>query len=154
MKRLWFVIVFGCCISPTQLIAQTSGSQEGTIVRMRMTNCPAAPQHMFTMVAAGSATPLPDDSCPEFTMVTEKVVYVVVGRSSSQFVPLAEVTRFHFQKKELLIRIEDANRNSLFVVKEMTLRADWDRQQRLDEEMMRAVAHEEQDAGVIVRNTR
>jgi hypothetical protein len=153
MKRLWLAILF-CSISSSLLIAQTSGGQEGIIVRMRMTGCTAVPQHMFTMVVAGSATPLPDESCPEFTLVTEKVVYVVVGRSSSQFVPLAEVTRFHVQKKELLIRMDDANRDSLFVVKEMTLRADWDRQQRLDEETMRAIAREEQDSGVNVRNTR
>jgi hypothetical protein len=121
---------------------------------MRMTNCPDAPQHMFTMVVAGSATPLPDDSCPEFTLVTEKVVYVVVGGSSSQFIPLAEVTRFHFQKKELLISLDDTNRDSRFMVKEMMLRADWDRQQRLNEEMMRAVAREEQDSDAIVGNTR
>lgn len=80
-------------------------------------------------------------------------MYVVVGRSSSQFVPLAEVTKFHFQKKELLIRMDDANRDSLFMVKEMTLRADWDRQQLLDEEMLRAAAREEQDSGAIIRNT-
>jgi hypothetical protein len=153
MKRLWLVILFGC-ISSSPLCAQASRKQEGVIVRMRMTGCPAASQHLFTMVVAGSVTPFPDDFCPEFTLVTEKVVYVVVGRSSSQFIPLAEVTRFHFQKKELLISLDDTNRDSRFMVKEMMLRADWDRQQRLNEEMMRAVAREEQDSDAIVGNTR
>lgn len=58
--------------------------------------------------------------------MTEKVVYVIVGKSSDQLIPLAETIDFRFQKNEVAVRIDDA-KESRFLIKEMTLRAEWEK---------------------------
>ena len=63
----------------------------------------------------------------------DKVVYVISGKSSEQLIPLAEVTRFRLQKNEMLIRIDDASKESHFHIKAMVLRPEWDRNQMLEE---------------------
>jgi hypothetical protein len=59
--------------------------------------------------------------------VADKVVYVIVGRTSSAVVPLAETTAFRLQNNELFIRIDDAKRETRFNIREMVLRSEWDR---------------------------
>jgi hypothetical protein len=61
------------------------------------------------------------------------VVYVISGKTTEQLLPLAEVTRFRMQKNEMLIRIDDAQKESHFRIKAMVLRPDWDREQMLEE---------------------
>jgi hypothetical protein len=46
---------------------------------------------------------------------------------------LAEATRFHLQKNEMLIRVDDAAKESHFRIKAMVLRPEWDRNQMLEE---------------------
>jgi len=150
MKRALFLILL-CCSSSAFLVAQTTARQQGTIIRMRLAGCPG-PQHGFMMALSGSARVQPDELCPEYTLLTEKVVYVIVGRASTQLVPLAEVTKFRLQNKELLIRIDDANRESRFMIKSMTLRADWEREQQREEEEMRAVARHEREVEMMLQN--
>jgi hypothetical protein len=63
-------------------------------------------------------------------------VFIIVGKSSKEFVPLAEVVDFRFQKNELSIRIDDELKESRFVIKEMNLRSQWELiQQHIQEEI-------------------
>jgi len=99
--------------------------QHGTVVRMRMTDC--MPVHHGFMVAMGGAAPEPvQEACPEYTLVSDKVVFVIVGRSSNQVVPLADVVDFRFHNNELAMRIDDSSKESKFSIKEMVLRSEWD----------------------------
>ena len=61
------------------------------------------------------------------------MVYVIGGKTSEQLIPLAEETRFRLHKNEMLIRIDDAAKESHFHIKAMVLRPEWDRNQMLEE---------------------
>jgi hypothetical protein len=118
---------------PVFLSAQTHSHQQGTIVRMRMTDCLGSP-HGFMATMSGEGKMEPDRGlCPEYVLVAEKVVYVISGKTSARLLPLAEVTQFRFQKNEMLIRIDDAPKESHFHIKAMVLRPEWDRNQMLEE---------------------
>ena len=149
MKRALFLILL--CCSAAAAPAQTAARQQGILVRMRLAPCPN-PQHALMMALSGAARPALEEPCPEYTLVTDKVVYVIVGKASTQLVPLAEITRFRFQNKEMLIRIDDADRETHFTVREMVLRPEWDRAQQREQQEMRAVASHEQDGAMLVRN--
>ena len=112
--------------------------QHGSVVRMHMGDCMLA--HHGFMVAFGGASsmPEPQDACPEYTLVTPNVVYVIVGKSSNQLIPLAEVIDFRLQKNELAVRVDDAKKESKFVIKEMIVRSEWERIQRHIDQQMRA----------------
>ena len=114
------------------LSAQTHSQQQGTIVRMRMTNC-LGPQHGFMATMSGDAKAETGLLCPEYVLVADKVVYVSSGKSSEQLIPLAEETRFRLHKNEMLIRVDDTTKESHFRIKAMVLRPDWDRNQMLEE---------------------
>lgn len=130
MKRtLFFIFVLAF---PVLLSAQARTHQQGTIIRMRMTDC-LGPQHGFMAVMSGAGKVETGALCPEYVLVADKVVYVISGKSSEQLIPLAEVTRFRMLKNEMLIRIDDAPRESHFHVKAMVLRPEWDRNQMLEE---------------------
>ncbi len=116
---------------PPLLTAQTT-PQQGTIVRMRMADC-LGPQHAFMAVMAGGEKAEAAESCPEYVLLGDKVVYVISGKSSEQLMPLAELTRFRLQKNEMLIRIDDAAKESHFHVKAMVLRPEWEHHQMLEE---------------------
>jgi hypothetical protein len=99
--------------------------QHGTVVRMRMVDC--LPVHHGFMVAMGGApTQMNSEVCPEYTLISDKVVFVIVGKSSDQLIPLADIVDFRFNKNELAMRIDDARRESKFNIKEMILRTDWE----------------------------
>jgi len=118
--------------TPTNVFAQSQRLQQGTIVRMRMTDCVAS-QHRFMVEMSGAGKTDNGVLCPEYVLLAERVVYVISGKNSEQLIPLAEVTRFRLQKNELLIRIEDAAKESRFRIKSMVLRPEWDRSQQLEE---------------------
>ncbi|MFZ0860750.1 MAG: hypothetical protein ABR881_05130 [Candidatus Sulfotelmatobacter sp.] len=130
MKRKLFCILV--LVFPVFLSAQTHSPQQGTIVRMRMTDC-LGPQHGFMAAMSGGGKMEPGLLCPEYVLVADKVVFVISGKSSEQLIPLAEVTRFRLQKNEMLIRIDDAAKESHFHIKAMVLRPEWDRNQMLEE---------------------
>jgi len=152
MRRIWLLILL-LCGSSVFTLAQ-GRSQEGTIVRMRMAECLAAPRG-FMAALSGSARQSSDELCPEYVLVSDKVVYVIVGKTSKALVPLAETTRFHFDRNELLIRVDDSNHETRFVIREMVLRAEWDRvHARMtgdDEET--SSPRQRLDAGIAMRNT-
>lgn len=99
--------------------------QHGTVVRMRMGDC-ALPHRGFVTVMGGQAAQMPAEICPEYTLVSDKVVFVIVGSASNQVIPLADVIDFRFHKNELAVRLDDAKHESKFCIKEMILRSEWD----------------------------
>ena len=132
MKR-WLLLAVLSCSSLPLLLAQTRTHQQGTIVRMRMVDC-ISPQHRLMAALSGGRKVPTGELCPEYVLVTDKVVYTIIGKETDQLLPLTEITRFRLQHNEMLIRIDDANRESRFRVREMTLRPEWERQQRRAEE--------------------
>jgi hypothetical protein len=99
--------------------------QHGTVVRMRMGDCMLMHRGFINAFGPPQAAAT-EESCPEYTLVTDKVVFLIVGKSSNQLVPLAEVIDFRFQNKELAVRVDDARKESKFAIKEMTLRSEWE----------------------------
>ena len=93
---------------------------------MRMVDCLSVRHGFMAAMAGGAPVQTAAEVCPEYTLVSDKVVFVIVGKSSDQLVPLADVVDFRFNKNELAMRIDDARRESKFNIKEMILRADWD----------------------------
>ena len=118
--------------TPALVFAQSHQREQGTIVRMRMTDC-MGPQHGFMAAMAGGANVQAAELCPEYVLLADKVVYVITGKNSDQLIPLAETTYFHLQKNELLIRIDDSMKESHFRIKAMVLRPEWDRSEMLHE---------------------
>ena len=147
MKRSVLLVVLLCAAS-VLAFAENRSRQEGTIVRMRMAEC-FGPQHAFMSAMSGAAAPA-GEQCPEYVLVTNSVVYVIVGRNSSQLVPLAETTFFQLRNNVILIRIDDAKRESRFHVKEMVLRPEWERNQQLMEAASLAVIHRHLEGGLLV----
>ena len=115
--------------------------QHGTVVRMRMGDCVLA--HRGFITTFGPPQPAADEgTCPEYTLVTDKVVLVIVGKSSNQLVPLAEIIDFRFENKELAVRVDDARKESKFAIKEMTLRSQWDLiQKHVEDELSDSPRH-------------
>jgi hypothetical protein len=135
MKRaFWLISLF--CFSPALLTAQIGIYQQGKIVRMHMGECiPIG--HGFMATVGGSASPMGPELCPEYTLVSDKVVFVIVGRSSTSLIPLAETIDFRFRKNELAVRVNDAKRETKFDIKDMVMRSEWDRVQRHIEEKLK-----------------
>jgi len=120
--------------------AQLAMYQHGTVVRMRMAEC--LPAHRGFMVAFGApAMQASAEVCPEYTLVSDKVVFVIVGRSSDQLVPLADVIDFRLHNNEVAVRLDDARHESRFSIKEMILRSEWDRLRERMDEQLRTSAH-------------
>ena len=145
--RRSFLLVILLCAASILVDAENRSPQEGTIVRMRMTDC-IAPQHAFMSAMSGVAAA--GESCPEYVLVTNSIVYVIVGKSSDQLVPLAETTFFHMQHNEVRIRVDDARRESRFHVKEMVLRPEWERNQQMADAMAVAAMHRHMEGAVLV----
>ena len=141
MKRiaLLFLFMLGT-ISVVQ--AQGRWSFKGTVTRMRMADCTA--QHNF--MAAMSGVPAAAGTCPEYTIMGDKVVYVVVGRRNDEFMPLAENMDFLIRKNELVLFSDDEKTKSHFAIQQMTLRAEWEREEARKElaakMMERSVSYE------------
>ena len=96
----------------------------GTIVRMHMGDC--LPDHGIVAALSGNSRPQATEVCPEYTLVSDKVVYVIVGKPSRDVLPLAQEVDFRIRKSEIGIRVDDNYHETRFLVREMILRADWD----------------------------
>lgn len=125
--------------------------QHGTVVRMRMVDCLPA-HHGFMSVMGGAPAQTTEEMCPEYTLLSEKVVYVIVGRSSDQLVPLADIIDFRINKNELAMRIDDARRENKFSIKEMILRSEWDTLQKHVAEQMKSARASESSLSIETRN--
>lgn len=139
MKKMLSTILF--CSLPTLLPAQIGIYQHGTVVRMHMGNCILIQQRF--MASFGGPAAQGQEDCPEYTLVSKDVVYVIVGRSSNQLIPLAETIDFRLHKNELAVRVDDAKRETKFAIKEMIVRSEWERIQRhIDEQMRVSEVHQ------------
>jgi len=119
--------------------------QHGTVVRMRMVDCLPMHHGFVFMMSGGAAGPVRTEVCPEYTLVTDKVVFVIVGKSSDQLIPLADVVNIRFSKNELAMRLDDARRESKFSIKEMILRSDWE---MIQKHVMDQMANPSRDTNV------
>ena len=137
MRRVvWLMILLGS-LSFSQ--AGIGIYQRGTVIRMHMGECTLS--HRGFMTAAFGPPSMPDaGSCPEYTLVSPNVVYVIVGKSNNQLIPLAETIDFRIVKNELEVRVDDARHESKFMIREMIVRSEWDRAQRHLEEQMKLSA--------------
>jgi hypothetical protein len=147
----WKTAVLAALTLCSVQIAWAGVYQHGTVVRMRMGDC--LPVHHGFMVAMGGAPQMQAEACPEYTLISEKVVYVIVGQSSDQLVPLADVIDFRLHKNEMAVRVDDAKRESKFAIREMMLRSQWDLVQKHITDELNAPAHSNDD-GLIVRTQR
>ncbi len=135
LSRVLMAVVFAL---PIVSLAQDKdrGRQRGTVIKMRMADCIVP--HRVMAALSGSGQMQTGELCPEYVLLSDQVVYTIVGKSSADLLPLAEVTRFHFQKNQLLIRIDDAKRESRFEIKAMVLRAEWERVRQRQSQMEEA----------------
>lgn len=124
---------------PSGWAATVSGYQHGVIVRMRMGDCGPG-RHSF-MASFGPPQNPVEEACPEYTLVSDRVVFLIVGKSSREFVPLAQVVDFRFQKNELTIRVDDERKESKFTIREMSLRSEWEMVQQHVQEELKKGAH-------------
>jgi hypothetical protein len=115
---LWLVLLH-CAFSS----AWAGVYQHGTVVRMRMADC-LPERHGFMSTFGGRADAAGPEGCPEYTLVSDKVVYIIVGRSSDQLVPLSDEVDFRLHNNELALRIDDAKHESKFDIREMILRSE------------------------------
>jgi hypothetical protein len=136
MKPVLCLMVILCSLNAAR--AEDLGIyQHGTIVRMRMGECLAS-HHSFVATMSGTQQ-TGGEACPEYTLVSDKVVFVIVGKSSDQLIPLADVLDFRLHKNELAVRLDDAKHESKFSIKEMTLRSEWEMlQQHMVDELKNA----------------
>jgi hypothetical protein len=123
--------------------------QHGTVIRMRMGDC--ALMHRGFMNTFGPSQATANETCPEYTLVADKVVFLIVGKSSNQLVPLAEVIDFRFQNQELAVRVDDARHESKFAIKEMALRSEWERIQKHIEYELNDLSHQTVDTSMALR---
>jgi hypothetical protein len=144
MKRIGWLFVFVLCVAAI-LPAENSWSFKGTVVKMKMADCIAQTGFRASMSGAAAVAA----SCPEYTVLGEKVVYVVVGRRTVEFIPLAEDMDFLVRKNEIVIFSQDEKSKSRFVIQQMTLRADWEREEKRKELVEKAL---ERSVNYEVRN--
>ena len=127
--------------------------QHGTVVRMRMGDCMLMHRGFMNQFGPPQAAAV-EESCSEYTLVADKVVYLIVGKSSNQLVPLAEVIDFRLQNKELAVRIDDARKESKFAIKEMTLRSEWERIQKHIDDRLNESSHQPVDTSIMALRSR
>jgi hypothetical protein len=142
MKRVSMLFVFLLCAAAV-LHAEDPWAFKGTVVRMRMGGC-IVESGGFRATMSGSV--IVGANCPEYTVMSSKVVYVVVGRRTEEFIPLAEDMDFLIRNNQLIFVGGDEKNRSRFVIQQMVLREDWDREQELKEleakKMERSVSYE------------
>lgn len=145
---LWALVLSSVSVA---LAAPIGTYQHGTVIRMRMGDCMLMHRGFATTFGPPQAA-MTGETCPEYTLVADQVVFVIVGRSSNQLVPLAEVIDFRFQKKELAVRVDDARKESKFAIREMTLRSEWDLIQKHIEQELNEPAHHSLDTSLALRS--
>jgi len=129
MKRAACLLI-SIVLFSTLAIAQTRLYQKGVVTRMRIGECMANSGGILSLLA-GQAGPAvaPSETCPEYTLISDRVVYVMVAKSSNELIPLADDLQFRFQKNEILVRVDDSTREVRFSVRAMSLRPDWELEQ-------------------------
>ncbi|HEX8817213.1 MAG TPA: hypothetical protein VF753_17090 [Terriglobales bacterium] len=134
MKRALLLFVVACTVRAFG-VESFGVYQHGTVVRMRMGACGPV-QHSFMFAMSGPQSAPDEGNCPEYTLVSDKVVFVILGRSSAQIIPLADVIEFRLHNSELAVRLDDEKHESKFAIKEMVLRSQWELMQKHMEHML------------------
>jgi hypothetical protein len=125
MKRARYFVLF-VCLASGLAAAQTRIYQHGTVTKMRMSECLAASNRVLSALS-GMPQQYVAEICPEYTLVSDQVVYKVVGKTSTHLIPLAERIDFRLQKNEMVVLLDDdARQETRFMVREMSLRTDWE----------------------------
>jgi hypothetical protein len=150
-SRLLLALVWIMTGISVALAAPIGIYQHGTVVRMRMGDCMLMHRGFMSQFGPPQAAAV-EEGCPEYTLVTDKVVFLIVGKSSNQLVPLAEVIDFRFQNKELAVRVDDARKESKFTIKEMTLRSEWELIQKHIENQLNDSPHRPVDTSMALRS--
>ena len=122
-------LILVLCSVPLAWAGPLGVYQHGTVVTMRMADC-ALPHRGFLAAFGPPAADMAVEACPEYTLVSDKVVYVIVGRPSGQLIPLADLIDFRLHNNEMAVRVDDAKHETRFRIKEMILRSEWDLVQR------------------------
>ena len=152
MKSTWLLTLVWIMTGISVASAAPIGAyQHGTVVRMRMGDCMLMHRGFMTQFGPPQAA-MAEEGCPEYTLVTDKVVYLIVGKSSNQLVPLAEVIDFRILNKELAVRVDDARKESKFAIKEMTLRSEWELIQKHMGNQLNDSQHRPVDTSMAMRN--
>jgi hypothetical protein len=123
--RLTLLVAIVCGAMNLVWAAPVGAYQQGTVVRMHMGDCGLMHRGFMAQFGPPQAV-ASEEACPEYTLVTDKVVFLIVGKSSNQLVPLAEVIDFRLENRELAVRVDDARKEAKFAIKEMTLRSEWE----------------------------
>jgi hypothetical protein len=137
MKRALLILLALASIS-TGAFAQTRLYKQGTVTRMRMADCTLPPSRLAMAFGAAMPAGAATETCTEYTLVSDRIVFIVVARGSGQLIPLAESIDFRMKRNVLLVKLDDELKESRFVVKEMTLRTEWERRQAEEDRLMRA----------------
>jgi hypothetical protein len=149
MKPTYLLLLLIFC--PQAMLAGTpSGYQHGVIVKMHMGDCPLV--HRGFMSTFGPPQAAAEEPCPEYTLVSEKVVFVMVGKFSRELVPLAEEVDFRFLKNELAMRLDDERHETRFVIKEMILRSQWELVQKHVEDELEGASSDGADRVAVFAN--
>jgi hypothetical protein len=128
MKRVSLLLVLILCGAAAALQAEDNRPFSGTALKMRMTQCIVGSGFKASM----AGKPASVGSCPEYTVLGPTVVYVMVGRRTESFIPLSEKVEFVVRNNEIVIN----NKSKLrFVIEQMTLRSDWEREEERKEMM-------------------
>lgn len=135
MKRILLFMLVALAV-PNAFAGPIGLYQHGIVVRMHMGECMAAHHGFMTVMGGAGTQPAAAEECAEYTLVTDKVVYMVVGKSGNQLIPLAETIDFRFKDNQLMVRVDDDRREVKFNIKEMALRSDWDRVEHLHEAIL------------------
>jgi hypothetical protein len=149
-SRLLLTLVLLVTGIDVAVAAPIGAYQQGTVVRMHMGDCQLMHRGFMNQFGPPQAATI-EDGCPEYTLVTDRVVFVIVGTSSSQLVPLAETIDFRVAKKELAVRVDDARKEAKFTIKEMTLRSQWDLVQKHIEHELNEPERQPVDASLALR---
>jgi hypothetical protein len=149
-SRLLLTLVLLVTGIAVAVAAPIGAYQQGTVVRMHMGDCQLMHRGFMNQFGPPQAATI-EDGCPEYTLVTDRVVFVIVGTSSSQLVPLAETIDFRVAKKELAVRVDDARKEAKFTIKEMTLRSQWDLVQKHIEHELNEPERQPVDASLALR---
>ncbi len=112
---------------------------KATVVSMTMSECTIA--HRF--ISNLSGTPIIGTvPCAEYTVLSDKMAYVLLGRRTEQSLSLGGDMFFREENKELVVFSDDEKSRVRFPIKQMMLRSDWEHEKTLRAEATREALKE------------
>lgn len=107
---------------------------KATVVSMTMSECTIS----HRLISNLSGTPIiATVPCAEYTVLSDKVAYVLVGRHTEQSLSLGSDMFFREENKELVVFSDDEKSRVRFPIKHMMLRSDWEHEKTVREEVTR-----------------